>query len=159
MEWIHQFKYAKQIHFARMFGKLMTRVWEDQRLSAQNEWIVVPVPLHPKRLRERGFNQSLEIAREWIRHTPPGINLKLVNALKRTRNTTRQATLDRQERLTNLQGAFTLSRFAKKQCANAKNIVIVDDVLTTGTTASECATVLRDNFSPNKISVITVLRG
>ncbi|MDF1816652.1 MAG: ComF family protein [Verrucomicrobiales bacterium] len=158
MDWIHRFKYAQEIHFARMFGKLMTRVWEDNRMAAQKEWIVVPVPLHRKRLRERGFNQSLEIAREWMRHSPPDQKMRIVNALKRDRYTTRQATLDRRERLTNLHDAFSLSR-AGRRCPQDANFIIVDDVLTTGTTASECATVLREAFSPNKITVITVLRG
>ena len=155
MDWMHRFKYSNEIHFARMFGQLMTQVWQDRRLSAEDDWIVVPVPLHRKRLRERGFNQSSEIARQWVRHAPDGINLKLMNLLRRKRHTTRQATLDRHERLTNLKDAFALSRLV----APDQNFILVDDVVTTGTTASECAAILYDNLKPNKISVISVLRG
>ncbi len=159
LHWIHRFKYANEIHFCRMFGKLMTRVWDDPRLDSEDDWLVIPVPLHKKRLRERGFNQSLEIAREWIRYSPPGKNLKLVQALQRKRYTTRQATLDRRERLTNLSGAFALSFRAEKHCRGARNFILVDDVLTTGTTASECSAILREKLAPNKVVIITVLRG
>lgn len=159
MDWIHRFKYVHEIHFARTFGQLMTRVWEDSRLSHFDDWTVVPVPLHRKRLRERGFNQSYEIAREWVRHSPKNKQLRIVNALKRNQYTTRQATLDRKERLSNLKGAFTPAKHMADKLKDAENLIIVDDVLTTGTTASECASILRETLSPNRISVITVLRG
>lgn len=158
LEWMRRYKYAGEIHFARTFGSLLARVWEmDPRLAAEDSWTVVPVPLHWRRKFQRGFNQSLEIAREWLRRSPPGKSLNLVQALKRTRFTTQQASLDREERLSNLRGAFALARSPK--ISPGANIILLDDVLTTGTTAAECATVIRENLQPNKISVISVLRG
>lgn len=158
IDWMHRYKYAGEIHFARTFGRLLASTWKDDRLGSQPEWAVVPVPLHGRRQRERGFNQALEIAREWIRCSPDDKSLKLVQALKRVRYTTRQATLDRSDRLGNLKGAFALSRQSGKLEA-FRNVVLVDDVLTTGTTASECAGVLRELPNLDRIVVVSVLRG
>ena len=159
LDWIHQFKYNRRIHFARTFGALLTKVWQDKRLSPGEEWTVVPVPLHRKRLRQRGFNQSLEIAREWVRRSPSKKKLRILEALKRDVHTRRQATLDRAERLHNLRNAFSPARRAKSLCQGTDHFILVDDVLTTGTTASECALALR-KISPNAtIAAITVVRG
>lgn len=155
LDWMHRFKYGKEVHFARLFGELMTQVWQDRRLAREDEWIVIPVPLHRKRLRERGFNQSREIALEWIKHAPEGKSLKMMELLRRQRHTNRQATLDRKERLSNLRNAFTLDRIIPPD----QNLLLVDDVLTTGTTTAECAAVLATTLQPNKICVVSVLRG
>ncbi len=159
LDWIHRFKYGGEIHLARLFGQLLADVWKDERLRRVPRWTVVPVPLHPKRFRERGFNQALEIARVWRRHAPDGIDLPLAPILRRVRHTTRQATLDREERLDNLHGAFRLGRFARTRGLEGADFLLVDDVLTTGATASECAAVLREAFSARRIAVISVIRG
>ena len=155
MDWMHRFKYGKEIHLCRMFGDMMIDVWQDRRLDREDDWIVVPVPLHKKRLRERGFNQSCEIARHWINRAPSGKNLKLMNLLTRQRHTDRQAMLDRKERLTNLKDAFKIDRIIPPD----QNLLLVDDVLTTGTTTAECADVLVSSLHPRKICVVSVLRG
>ncbi len=130
-EVMHACKYGKQLHLTRLFGTLMQRVWDDSRLHTHSAWFVVPVPLHPRRFRTRGFNQAREIAREFIRSAPDGMELKLKSALKRTRHTVRQAQLDRRERLGNLTGAFELRKNTALEVPENTGILIVDDVMTT----------------------------
>jgi ComF family protein len=94
---------------------------------------IIPVPLHPQRLREREYNQSLLLADRLSRQT--GIPLVLA-CLVRIRPTS----LSKKERLTNLRGAFSVAKPAHIQ---GKRILLVDDVFTTGTTLHECAKALR----------------
>lgn len=129
---------------------------EDPRISEQGDWTLIPVPLHSRRRREREFNQAAEIARFASKHC----DFTVVEALKRTRYTTQQAHLDRQERLENLHDAFTLrSSHRLRESLKGKNLLLVDDVFTTGTTVNECARVLRDALDPPSLAVVTVARG
>ncbi len=161
-ELMHRFKYGQQVHLSRLVGSLISVVWRDERLL-RDSWVVVPVPLHPKRLRERGFNQSREIAVEMMRYAPPGIELEMCDLLRRTRHTVRQAQLDREDRLRNPDGAFELKsyRLVKRLEDEEKelNLLLVDDVMTTGSTVSECASVLREALEPDRIAAVSVLRG
>jgi len=93
---------------------------------------LVPVPLHPVRFRERGFNQAEQLCRNLSRKT--GLNVES-RAVKRTRVTQTQTRLSRSERLGNMRGAFE----PHKVKLNGRRVVLVDDVLTTGATASDCA--------------------
>src|SRR6056297_2403093 len=163
-EIMHACKYGKQLHLTRLFATLMQRVWEDERLRARSSWLVVPVPLHPRRFRSRGFNQAHEIAREFVRLAPDGLELELTPVLERTRHTVRQAQLDRTDRLGNLTGAFRLRRHASLDFSEETGILVLDDVMTTGATISECAAVLRDagpdDPGPEPLIVgISALRG
>jgi len=97
---------------------------------------IVPVPLHVSRLRERGFNQSLEIARTLKRELTVPMR---ANALIRTRRTKAQSGLERKKRLRNVRGAF----WAEKKLVWGQHVLLVDDVSTTGTTLTECAKALR----------------
>lgn len=97
---------------------------------------LVPVPLHPKRQRERGFNQALLIAKQLSIQT----GLPIAPLLQRFRPTAQQAQLSEKERAINISGAFRLERGLKILPACA---ILVDDVITTGATIAECATVLR----------------
>jgi ComF family protein len=101
----------------------------------------VPVPLHPARLRERGYNQALELARPLAR----AWDVPLAEALlARTRSTAAQANLDAKARRRNLRDAFEFhgAVLDGKEPA-ALHVVLVDDVMTTGTTLRECARVLK----------------
>ncbi|MEM9281895.1 MAG: ComF family protein [Verrucomicrobiota bacterium] len=160
-ELMHQFKYGKRVHLARLMGKLATEVWRDERLG-EGIWWMVPVPLHPRRLRSRGFNQAREIALEMRRCAPPGQDCRVISLLRRTRHTVRQAQLDRKERLRNPEGAFALRRelwTRKLKGQERPRFLIVDDVMTTGSTVSECAAVLRKHFDPELIAGVSVMRG
>ncbi len=157
-ELMHKFKYSGEIHLARLFGTCLQRAFENERYC-NKKWIVVPVPLHPKRFRERGFNQSAEIASEMVKQSIFRDQMIIRPVLGRIKHTVRQAQLDREERLINLTGAFAISRRYKKSRFEKSRFLIVDDVLTTGSTASECGRVLRQNFDVAEIAAISVMRG
>jgi ComF family protein len=96
---------------------------------------VVPVPLHPSRRRERGFNQAADLARR--------LPLPVVPALRRIRATAAQAGLPAGRRHRNVRGAFAVTRRAAALCG--KTVVLVDDVSTTGATLEACAWALRES--------------
>ncbi len=156
---VHRFKYGKERHLARLFGVLIDEVWRDDRLRAGGPWWVVPVPLHRRRRRERGFNQSHELAKELVRRAPDGVELRLRPLLRRVRETVRQARLDRRERLVNLEGAYAPARFLPGSPPGGARILLVDDVITTGTTVSECAAALRGALEIDRIAAVSILRG
>jgi ComF family protein len=112
---------------------------------------LIPVPLHPKRLRERGFNQALLLSRAL-----EGIPVEKTRArlLKRVRHTHPQVRLDPEERRQNVRGAFKVE---DRGMVLGKNLLIVDDVFTTGATVNECARVLKE-AGAERVSVYTLAR-
>ncbi len=100
--------------------------------------VIVPVPLHPTRLRERGFNQAEVIAR----HLEKLFNLSFANLLIRTKNTEHQVGKNREYRMKNIEGAFKFS-ILNYQLSIPKAVLLVDDVWTTGSTMTECAKTLK----------------
>jgi ComF family protein len=97
--------------------------------------LLIPVPLHRERLRERGFNQALELARPLGRRFDIPLDL---HSIRRQRETAPQSGLERKARRRNLKGAFILTRELE-----AKHVALVDDVVTTGSTVSELARMLK----------------
>lgn len=157
-ELIHSFKYNRRLHLYRDLATLAAEAWHDSRLSGQTNpaWTLIPVPLHPRRQYWRWFNQSQELALALGQQ----LSLPVSNALRRIRHTKRQTLLSRKERLQNLRGAFRLSKDEQKRRNLAqKPVILVDDVFTTGSTAAECARVLKDEGGVEKVVVLTVLRG
>lgn len=163
---LHRFKYNGHFFLAALLGKMLNQALDDPRIANPDDgidggagdsakWVLVPVPLHSRRLREREFNQADELCREVARLR----GLPMVNGLRRTRYTRRQAMLARNERLSNLKGAFAISPWAwERKMIEGRRILLVDDVLTTGATASECAQTLI-SAGALKVVVITVVRG
>lgn len=133
---MHDFKYNHQVHLRHVLARWLADTLEDPRLAGRRFDLIVPVPLHPARKRERGFNQAELLARALSRSC--GIHLH--SALQRIRYTTTQTRFDRAERMENLKGAFRLRRGSDVQDLR---VLLVDDVLTTGSTLSECALVLK----------------
>lgn len=136
MEAIHQFKYAGKSHLVNSLGPLLTsfaRRW----LNKTDGYLMMPVPLHPKRLRERGFNQSLLLARYVA--PPLGVELDFLS-LRRIRYTQPQTGLSTNDRRKNVRRAFEVT---DKKAAKGRTILLVDDVTTTGNTLNECARVLK----------------
>ncbi|MGA0846047.1 MAG: ComF family protein [Luteolibacter sp.] len=157
LQLVHRLKYAREIHLAASLGHLAALAFDDPRLAvALNEsWPLIPVPLHPSRLRKRHFNQAAEIARALSRHSGSPV----LQAIRRTRNTSSQTRLSRKQRMQNLRGAFHITRSGRHASANGlPGAILIDDVLTTGSTVNECARVLRD-AGVRKIAVITLMRG
>jgi competence protein ComFC len=133
---IHNFKYGHEIYLRHLVSRWLDAAFDDDRIAGQQFDLLVPVPLHPARERERGFNQAESLARLIARKR--GIPCQPL--LKRVRYTTTQTAFDRTERMNNLRDAFRLRRNAD---VRGLRVLLIDDVLTTGATLSECAHVLR----------------
>ncbi len=157
LDLIHRLKYRREIHLARELGTLALEAFADARLAPAlaGGWPLVPVPLHRGRLRHRHFNQAGEIARILSART----GLPVLDALRRVRRTDTQTLLGRRQRMENLRGAFALSRAGKHWAgSNPEGAVLIDDVLTTGSTVNECARMLR-RAGCRRVCVVTVMRG
>jgi ComF family protein len=133
---VHEFKYGNQHYLRHLVGRWLDAAFADERLRGQSFDLLVPVPLHPARQRERGFNQAAALA-EWI-SARRGIPCR--KALERVRYTRTQTAFDRAERMENLHNAF---RLRKNMDVRDLRVLLIDDVLTTGATLSECARVLK----------------
>jgi len=134
-ELIHRFKYNRRVQLCRPLGLLAA----GQLMSFIEEFspdLLIPVPLHVKRLRQRGFNQAVLLgeilSREWR------LPLSRRN-LQRIRWTEPQINLSAAERVVNVRGAFNLNA---PDIIKDKRIILLDDVYTTGSTAAECSRVL-----------------
>lgn len=125
-------------------------IWVGRQIGeaiAQSDWIkavdfIIPIPLHPNRLQERGYNQSQKIAEGILQGLSQNISISPLLAtqiLVRSRDTPHQIGQGREERLSNLTGAFTVDQIETIQ---NKTILLVDDVLTTGATLAESAATL-----------------
>ena len=129
---VQAFKYSGKTKVGELLGRaLATLVQQDEMLSAADA--VCPVPLHPARLRERGFNQSLLLAAAISMST----RVPLTECLMRTRYTpTQTAKATREKRLKNVEGAFQIRPGA---AVAGKTVLLVDDVMTTGATLDQAA--------------------
>lgn len=155
---VHRFKYQKRLDLRGLLACLLAEALDDPRMATLQRAgaILVPVPLHHARERERQYNQAWELCRELSRATGIAAN----NAMRRVRPTIAQASLTRHQRIENLRGAFAMKRSVVKSGAlSGRRVFLVDDVLTTGSTTSECARVLRRDAGVEKVVVITVARG
>ena len=152
-ELIHIFKYQCVRSAAPLLGKLLQEA--VQRAGLGGPLAVVPVPLWQGKQRARGFNQAEEIGRSFCRaQASTGIKLE-ATLLIRTRETTSQTGLTRAQRRANLRGAFAVRHQEKLR---GRSILLVDDVMTTGSTASECARVLL-RAGAKEVFVATVARA
>jgi len=136
---IHKLKYQNCTVVGRLWGKAIGQKLRVGRTgkTAQEAWIVIPVPLFGARKRERGYNQCDLIALELGRV----LDIKVdTQSLKRIKNTPSQTQLGREARLLNVADAFTLSKRAK---LTGLSVILVDDVITTGATIGACAQVLK----------------
>ena len=118
---------------------------------------IVPVPISKKRLKERGYNQSLLLAKELVNQTKMKgiINLKLDNnSIIKTKNIIEQSKLTKEDREQNVQGVYKLNN--EQQLLN-KRILLIDDIYTTGSTAKECCKILKQ-AKPKKIGVLTIAK-
>ncbi len=161
---VHSFKYSLIQDLAPILSQLMVEkiIFNDQqnarpnwtRLLFSSSLIVVPVPLHARRLRWRGFNQSYLLARA----ITDKFNLILrPYLLKRKKYTTPQAQLSRSQRIKNVQGIFRVNKDWQNSLANAK-ILLVDDVATTVSTLNECARALKQSGAL-EVWAIVLTRG
>ncbi len=147
---LHAVKFGAQLHFVRPLSQILAHTalrWDGLAVDR-----VVPVPLHPRRLRERGFNQSALMA--GFLAGKIGVPMDL-NILKRRSWTAPQTRLGREERLKNVRDAFVVHDGVRLR---GRSVLLVDDVFTTGTTLSECAKVLKENGA-REVMALTVSRA
>jgi ComF family protein len=135
---IHLFKYQEVRPAAAFLCRLMMQA--VQSLDLPDSLLVIPVPLWRGKRRARGFNQAEEIARSFVRSQAAAASIQLdTSSLIRRRETVSQIGLTRDQRRANLRGAFAVTRPHRLR---DRSVLLIDDVMTTGTTAGECARVL-----------------
>jgi len=155
-ELIHLLKYDG----VRSAAGVLARMLADAIAGLDSSWtqrpaLIVPVPLHARKRRQRGFNQSELICREALKVNGLTDRLELhAGVLERRKETQSQTGLTRHQRRDNIRGAFIVAR--PKEIV-AREILLVDDLFTTGTTVSECARILR-RAGASKVYVATVAR-
>lgn len=131
---IHQFKYSKKLYFARILSQLLL-----EKLCAQNNFklpdCIIPVPLHRSRQRERGFNQSVEIAKPIAKY----LNIHLDStSIIRHKKTQSQSQLNAKQRIRNIVNAFSC-----RKTIDYQHVAVIDDVVTSGQTVNELSKLLR----------------
>ncbi len=130
---ISAFKFSGKLQNGRLLARLLINSIESSQQPMPD--LILPVPLHRSRLRDRGFNQALELAQPLGRHFHIPVD---THSCERTRATEAQSNLDKRWRRKNVRNAFKL-----RQAVEHEHVVIIDDVVTTGNTVSELARMLK----------------
>lgn len=139
---MYVFKYQPYVQdLSRMLSELFVESLIQKEafmavLNTHTELLLMPIPLHAKKLRARGYNHATLLAK----HLSKKLRIPLMDGLVRTKETVIQARLSKQQRKENIRGAFALKKVAD---VKGKTIFVVDDILTTGTTCLEAANVLK----------------
>ena len=148
---IHQLKFGEKISYARSIGEMLLTAVNHEILPEQGRPdCIIPVPLHDKRLRRRGYNQSTEISRVMAKKLAIPI---AYDAVVRTRHTMAQMDLKAKDRQKNIKGAFSVIDIKKYT-----HVLIIDDVVTTGSTVNELAKVLKDK-GVERVGVLSIARA
>ncbi len=144
---VHQLKFGEKIGFSRSIGEML--LMQLLKIGEKPDCIL-PVSLHKSRLRQRGFNQSIEISRVLAKNLLIPIERA---AVVRQRSTEAQSGLNAKQRQKNIKGAFSVVA-----ALNYKHVLIVDDVMTTGATVNELAKVLKKN-KVERVGVLSIARA
>ncbi|MFI5200276.1 MAG: ComF family protein [Candidatus Limnocylindrales bacterium] len=148
---LHALKYSGEQRLAGPLGSALATRWQHAGSAGD---MVVPVPVHAGRLRERGYDQAVLLARVAAQR----LDLPFAPVLERQRATERQFDLDRRSRAGNVAGAFRLVSGASADAPlEGRWIILIDDVVTTGTTLVACASALVDGGALG-VSALTVAR-
>jgi ComF family protein len=132
---MQRYKYGNMLSLYETFGQLLKEKSQLDSLNNNHVDLIVPMPMHPTRLKERGFNQALEIAKVLTKNHPAKLDFKSVI---RQKLTPPQASLPLKKRVKNIKGAFKVN-----DDLTGKRIAIVDDVMTTGASLNELAITLK----------------
>jgi len=145
---IQAFKFEGYSRLAGPLSDLLRKCLSEHFIDSE---AIVPVPLHPKRRKQRGFDQTLLLARSLSAKT----GIPLHQCVRRNRNTVPQFGLNHEHRRLNIKGAFELARGDELE---GKRLLILDDVMTTGATVEEMCRVLQTEAAPEDVNVLTVAR-
>lgn len=148
---IHAFKYRRKTHLRRPLGLVTAQALADF-VAERDPELIVPVPLHVRRLRDRGFNQAVLLGEVLEREWRIPLHRR---AMQRIRWTEPQIDLSAEERRDNVKGAF---RVGDAAAVAGRRVLLLDDVFTTGSTVEECARVLRKSGASGVV-VVTVARA
>ncbi|GBE94134.1 phosphoribosyltransferase [Nostoc cycadae WK-1] len=134
-------KYENQSNIARMLGTWLGEAWLLHSPQRHTQLIVVPIPMHPQKQKQRGYNQAALIAESFCQTT----KLKLsVNGLERVRETQAQFGLSVSEREKNLAEAFVVGKKFRDRCPST-SVLLVDDIYTTGSTTKSAVQILHQS--------------
>jgi ComF family protein len=149
---LHRFKFKKRKKLTRPLGILMVKyLSHNPGIEMKKVDVIIPVPLHRKRLRQRGFNQAELLARVISKY----FEKPVVSALERVKNTRAQFDLPREERFKNIAGAFKVS---DPKAVFNRRVLLLDDIYTTGSTIAECARALRI-AGARRVEILTLSRA
>jgi ComF family protein len=153
---IHAYKYRFITDLSEPLSTFLSEIILRHRLPIPD--IIIPVPLHPRRIRWRGFNQSLLLGRFLANTLCPGFTIPLrEDLLLRVKNTRPQMTLPKaQERKKNIQDAFAVPSELQPELTK-KRLLLVDDVSTSGATLLECAQTLK-KYYPKSVDAVVIAR-
>ncbi len=148
-ELIHAFKYQKKDYLGITLAKLMIDFIKEYNLPIQFMDLIIPIPLYKTKLREREFNHAFILSK----YLGAEFNKEVsAERLSRNKNTKTQTELKDNERFSNVKGCFSVPQ---ENCVKNRNILLIDDVLTTGATVSEAALALK-NAGANIVYVLTL---
>ncbi len=144
------YKFSDKSYMYKTFAKLILKNEKICRIIKSYD-IIIPVPIHKKRKNERGYNQSELIAKEIAKNVK---EINYQNPLKKTKNNERQSELKKDERKQNVKNVYEIQ---KGQIIQNNRIILFDDIYTTGSTADECAKILKEN-NARDILVLTLAK-
>jgi ComF family protein len=159
MEAIHRLKYAGKIQLAGPLGRVLFGAFLNGFQDAMID-LIIPVPLHASKLKARGFNQVMVMLREWpflaagIHASCPAIDFQSKTVIRK-KKTKSQTGLGKENRKTNVRGAFSV---LNPDAIQGKQVLLVDDVYTTGATTEECAKTLVKNGAGG-VYILTLARA
>lgn len=148
---IHNFKYYNKPYLYKLFGSLLLNYMLETNYI--NFDYMTSVPLHPSKMKSRGYNQS-ELVAKYISQK---LNIPYINTLKRVKKTIKQSTQSKEKRRKNLINAFNINYIKNIDKIKNSDILLVDDIYTTGSTVDECSKTLL-NFGISKVFVLTIAR-
>lgn len=154
---IHDLKYHGAVHLASALAPLLDEVWHHTpQLQQHHDWLLVPVPITPAKLRTRGYNQAWELA-----HALAVLrgNLRVAEPLERRETgIVSQTRLSREQRRANAKAAYRLrAAYARGKRPLPPRLLLIDDVYTTGSTARACAAALKQVPGVESVGVLTLL--